>query len=366
MNVSANLDDRCRRGLARFSARNPGKAEEASTRLELELAILNEAGWIPAMQVAAEVADFARDQGIGVGPGRGAVVGSIAAFLAEITNLDPLERRLLFERFQATLTMSNTVIALEVEKDDYWTIRERLDAVGGAADGRVQVLPSDQIGVLCRVARLAYPTLPVEDVFGRIPLDDTEVLAWIDKARPRHFLTAPVRGVQPMIGSKSDVRSFEDVLTVMRFLHFPVDGVIDWRPLEHRRPLPGRPGLPDPIADVVATTYGALIHQEQAMQVMEKMAGIPLTAAFHLLRMMRTDHKAVHQTFIDGCRGREYSPDDIRHVWNMLVKGTARGCRAHFAALALTNYRWAFLQVHHPEACQAEVSCRHDYFGGKS
>jgi len=171
--------------------------------------------------------------------------------------------------------------------------------------------------------------------------------------------------VQPMIGSKPDVRSFEDVTTIMRFLHFPVDGVIDWRPLEHRRRLPGRPGLPDSIADVVAATHGTLIYQEQLMQVMNQMAGVTMTDAFHLLRMMRTDHEAVHQTFIDGCRGRGYSPDDIRHVWIMLVKGTARGCRAHFAALALTNYRWAFLQVHHPEACQAEVSCRHDSFGGK-
>jgi hypothetical protein len=366
MNVSTNLDDRCRRGLARPSARHSGKADEASNCLERELADLDKAGWIPAMLAAADLAEFAREHGIGVGPGRGAVVGSVAAFLAGITDLNPLEHRLLFERFQAGLAMPGAVIALEVEKDGYPAVRERLDKMEGSIRVRLQVLPSDHIGTLCRTARLACPSLPVEDVFDPIPLDDTDVLAWLDRARPRHFLTAPVRRVQPMIGSKPVVSSFEDVITAMRFLHFPVDGVIDWRPLEHRRPRPGCPGLPDSIADVVAATHGTLIYQEQAMQLMNQMAGIPLTDAFHLLRMMRTDVKKVHQLFIDGCRGRGYIPNDVRHVWLMLAKGTACGCRAYFAALALTNFRWAFLQVHHPEACRVELSRRHDSIGEKS
>jgi DNA polymerase-3 subunit alpha len=42
---------------------------------------------------------YAKDQKIAVGPGRGSAAGSIVAYALEITDLDPLEYSLLFERF---------------------------------------------------------------------------------------------------------------------------------------------------------------------------------------------------------------------------------------------------------------------------
>ena len=42
---------------------------------------------------------YARDHGIPVGPGRGSGAGSLVAYAMEITNVDPLQNALLFERF---------------------------------------------------------------------------------------------------------------------------------------------------------------------------------------------------------------------------------------------------------------------------
>ncbi len=42
---------------------------------------------------------YARDHGIPVGPGRGSATGSLVAYVMEITNIDPLQNVLLFERF---------------------------------------------------------------------------------------------------------------------------------------------------------------------------------------------------------------------------------------------------------------------------
>src|SRR5271155_1091364 len=42
---------------------------------------------------------YARDNGIPVGPGRGSATGSLVAYAMEITNIDPLQNSLLFERF---------------------------------------------------------------------------------------------------------------------------------------------------------------------------------------------------------------------------------------------------------------------------
>jgi DNA polymerase-3 subunit alpha len=42
---------------------------------------------------------YAREQGIPVGPGRGSAAGSLVAYVMEITDIDPLQNDLLFERF---------------------------------------------------------------------------------------------------------------------------------------------------------------------------------------------------------------------------------------------------------------------------
>ena len=49
--------------------------------------------------VVADFINWAKDNGIRVGPGRGSGAGSIAAYAMRITDLDPLEHGLIFERF---------------------------------------------------------------------------------------------------------------------------------------------------------------------------------------------------------------------------------------------------------------------------
>jgi DNA polymerase-3 subunit alpha len=49
--------------------------------------------------VVADICEYARKQGIGLGPGRGSATGSIVAYCTGITQLDPIEHKLIFERF---------------------------------------------------------------------------------------------------------------------------------------------------------------------------------------------------------------------------------------------------------------------------
>ena len=49
--------------------------------------------------VTADLCRYAKDNGIRVGPGRGSAAGSLVAYAMKITDLDPIEHKLLFERF---------------------------------------------------------------------------------------------------------------------------------------------------------------------------------------------------------------------------------------------------------------------------
>ncbi len=68
-------------------------------RLEEELGIIQNMGFAGYFLIVADFIEYARAQNIPVGPGRGSAAGSLVAYCLGITNIDPIEHDLLFERF---------------------------------------------------------------------------------------------------------------------------------------------------------------------------------------------------------------------------------------------------------------------------
>jgi DNA polymerase-3 subunit alpha len=80
--------------------RGPAFLEEPyRKRLETELGVIEQMGFAGYFLIVSDFIDWARAQGIPVGPGRGSGAGSLVAYALGITDLDPLEHGLLFERF---------------------------------------------------------------------------------------------------------------------------------------------------------------------------------------------------------------------------------------------------------------------------
>ncbi len=72
---------------------------EVLKRLEQELGTINSMGFASYFLIVSDFVEFARQQNIAVGPGRGSAAGSLVAYLLGITNIDPLAHDLIFERF---------------------------------------------------------------------------------------------------------------------------------------------------------------------------------------------------------------------------------------------------------------------------
>jgi DNA polymerase-3 subunit alpha len=68
-------------------------------RLEYEIGIIKQMKYSGYFLIVWDFIKYAREQGIPVGPGRGSGAGSLVAYAMEITNIDPLQNVLLFERF---------------------------------------------------------------------------------------------------------------------------------------------------------------------------------------------------------------------------------------------------------------------------
>jgi DNA polymerase III subunit alpha len=72
---------------------------EAVERLEMELDVIVKMGFAAYFLIVWDFVRFAKDSGIAVGPGRGSAAGSLVSYALRITDVDPLEYDLLFERF---------------------------------------------------------------------------------------------------------------------------------------------------------------------------------------------------------------------------------------------------------------------------
>lgn len=93
------LREKCIEGLKDPRRYGDPLPQQVVDRLDHELAIVNGKGFPAYFLIVADFTQWAKGQGIGVGPGRGSAAGSIIAYALGITAIDPIEQGLLFERF---------------------------------------------------------------------------------------------------------------------------------------------------------------------------------------------------------------------------------------------------------------------------
>src|SRR5271167_1823981 len=104
VDLDAEMETRAREGLiARLAEIRARRAEvdesQYQERIDREIPVIRDMGFSGYMLIVADFIGYARGLGIPVGPGRGSVVGSLVSYALGITEVDPVEHRLLFERW---------------------------------------------------------------------------------------------------------------------------------------------------------------------------------------------------------------------------------------------------------------------------
>ena len=94
--ASAYLRELCFAGL---QVRYEEVTEELKERLEYELSIIEDMGYVDYFLIVWDFIKYAKDNDILVGPGRGSAAGSLVSYTLDITTIDPIRYQLLFERF---------------------------------------------------------------------------------------------------------------------------------------------------------------------------------------------------------------------------------------------------------------------------
>jgi len=168
------------RRLAGGELKNPLSAYEE--RLASEIAMIKKMKFASYFLIVWDLIRYARDQGIPVGPGRGSVVGSLVSYCLRITDIDPLQYDLFFERF----LNPERIAPPDIDMDFCMNRRaEVIDYVAGkyGRDSVCQIITFGTMaakGVIRDVGRsLDIPYAEVDRIAKLIP---NELNATIDKA----------------------------------------------------------------------------------------------------------------------------------------------------------------------------------------
>ncbi|MBQ3106744.1 MAG: DNA polymerase III subunit alpha, partial [Eggerthellaceae bacterium] len=104
---------------------------EAVDRAEYEMSVIIQQGFPAYFLIVQEYIEWARSQGIGVGPGRGSAAGAIVAYAMGITDLEPLGNGLLFERFLSPERVEMPDIDVDFEDERRQEVIEHIKEVYG-------------------------------------------------------------------------------------------------------------------------------------------------------------------------------------------------------------------------------------------
>src|SRR5690606_15206306 len=123
---------------------------------------------------------------------------------------------------------------------------------------------------------------------------------------------------------------------------------------------PIHPELEEPFADILDTTYGLIIYQEQVMAIAQRVAGFTLGQADILRRAMGKKKKSEldkqYVGFAGGMTERGYSEGAVKALWDILLPFSDYAFnKAHSAAYGLVSYWTAYLKAHYPAEYMAAL-----------
>ena len=99
MTAGEYLESLCLKGFDKNYSDNYLNREEIKDRLYYELGVIEKMGYVDYFLIVWDYINYAKSNGISVGPGRGSAAGSVVSYCLGITDIDPIKYNLIFERF---------------------------------------------------------------------------------------------------------------------------------------------------------------------------------------------------------------------------------------------------------------------------
>lgn len=164
------------------------KVQEYSERLEEEIGIILGMGFPGYFLVVSDFIRWSKSQGIPVGPGRGSGAGSLVAYVLNITDIDPIEHSLLFERFLNPERVSMPDIDVDFCRDRRdETVKYIFDHYGHASVAQIATINTLAARASIRHAGTAlnYPLPYIIEIANMVPKSPDMTLKMAFELEPK-------------------------------------------------------------------------------------------------------------------------------------------------------------------------------------
>jgi DNA polymerase III alpha subunit len=318
-------------------------------RCRSELDVIQRLGLADHFLAAARVVDAARARGIRVGPGRGATPGSIVAWALGITDVDPVQHGLVFERFLNADRVNAWAVSIDVCARRRAELLDLLPA-NGHDDIVLEPLPALTITqdvverVTARNPDFDLDGIAPDDaaVFSMIANGDTTGVFWFDDPG----FTGLAQRIEPSC--------FEDLLMVHTLYRpGPLARGLDTAVIDRKHGRRPRGAAHPALDTILANTYGVLVYQEQVIQIAHEVAGFRYTQGDLLRRALGKRRPAeiaeARTRFVTGAIANRFNEAEAIGIFEHLLDLAGFGFnRSHAVAYSWLVYQMAYLKHYFP------------------
>ncbi len=192
----------------------------------------------------------------------------------------------------------------------------------------------------------------------RIPLDDQRVLALFRRAETAGVFQFESGGMRKLLTDMKPDRLEDLIAANALFRPGPMDLINDYCQRKSGKQVVA------PVHEVVdrltAETYGIMVYQEQVMQVLHQLGGVPLRAAYTIIKAISKKKEetinAARADFVAGAAKRGLSESRGQELFDLIVKFAGYGFnKSHSTGYAIIAYQTAYLKTYFPALYMAAV-----------
>ncbi|MBD5423158.1 MAG: DNA polymerase III subunit alpha [Mycoplasma sp.] len=216
---------------------------------------------------------------------------------------------------------------------------------------KIDLLGLRTLTIIKKIEEEIQKTFDKNFKFDQIPLDDQKTNKLLTSAKVLGIFQLESPGMMNTL-SKVKINHFNDLVdTISLFRPGPMSNIPEY--IKNKNDKNNIKSICDVYDEIVYSTNGIIIYQEQIMEIIQKVAGLSFAKADILRRAIskknRNEILEMEKTFINGAINNNISEDIAKLIYAQIVKFAEYGFnKSHAVAYATLSYRMAYLKAKFP------------------
>lgn len=301
---------------------------------------------ISYLLMVADYVNAARKMGIMVSPGRSSAAGSLVLYCLKITDIDPLQYGLLFERFYSDSSVV-PLIDIDVESCECDKVKNFVaQKYGETRPGTTNILGLTVLTMIKRCLHNIKQKHGLDLDLKAIPQNDERTFRLFQEGRTIGVFQFESEDMRKYLRELVP-ETFNELIAVNALYRPPtMDQIPQFIANKHRKN-----EIPV-MEECLKETYGQIVYQEQTMLLVQRITNFtPIESnmlRWALVRMNQPIVDVMKTKFLSGGNKNGYDEQTLERVWQSIYDSRFSFLKAHSVCYTWLAYQVAYLKAHYP------------------